>query len=549
MRLTILPATAALLLAGLAPAQAAPIDAIRAGDMNQMIEEIIAVYEDAGLSWDRGNEWLIGPFTTTYWFYNANEDEVHVGAVPADDEIVPYWQAWSTTLTDGYFDPDSFFASAEEAREMAHYNQYVLATHESAHAMTFRYDYPHLIRHDYDINCREYYADRLTVAILNAQAEAEPDMARWRDRYLDLVIAMGETIPEQYRYHIADFATLDADCAVIDVKQPTPETLQPYASAYFERYRVLLEAELPPMAAIFKTHLSDAHTTGMGAIPYAEARDGLELATLAELEEFDLGRFYGAERGESDIVSRAAAFGPDGKLWFATLHYDRATGMIDLAFGNDPEESPPVSTPGQWAYPSVSAEISSLAVLTPEIFVFTLQHWDREGADEAERHLVSFLLASRDAEGQWSLARLADVDGMHQGAILRAPDDRLFMLATPDTNGRDPTQNWRGFEISLERADVVEQLQISSGFDFPLAIDGEGRLYEELSYLLWSSTPDGVDAVIIGNGLAGPRDGIGAKAELSDVQVLQWMPGGRALFVDRGPGWRGFRLRELKPAQ
>ena len=67
-------------------------------------------------------------------------------------------------------------------------------------------------------------------------------MARWRARYLELVTAMGETIPEQYRYHIPDFAALEADCALIDVAQPTPQTMQPYASAYFERYRVLLEA-------------------------------------------------------------------------------------------------------------------------------------------------------------------------------------------------------------------------------------------------------------------------------------------------------------------
>jgi len=550
MRLSIGQAAGAVLIAalGASSVHAAPVDAVRAGDMGQMIEAIIAVYEDAGISWDFGNEWMVGPYTTTYWFYDPNTDEVHVGAVPADDEIDSYWQTWSAVLTDGQFAPDSFFTSADDAREMAHFNQYVLATHESAHAITFRYDYPHLARHDYDINCREYYADRLTVAILNAQAKAAPDMARWRDRYLELVTAMGETIPEQYRYHIDDFATLDGNCAVIDVKQPTPETMQPYASAYFERYRVLLEADLPPMAEVFKTHLTDVRDAAFATIPFAEDRSRSEVVTIAEMEDIDLDTVYGIDRTETDVVSRAAAFGPEGKLWFATLHYDRETEAIDIAFGNDPDDSEPVGEPGQWSYPSLRAEISSLAVISPDEFVFTLEHWDREGPDGAERFFVSFLLATRDEGGAWSLARIDDVDGMQQGAILRAPDNRLFILATAQSSGREPTQGWIGFEM-LEYGEVGEQLPISSGFDFPLAIDGAGRLYEELSYMLWASSPDGQDQVVIGNGLQGPRDGVGAGVELSDVQVLQWMPDGRALMLERGPGWRGLRIRELRPLE
>lgn len=548
MRLHLLMAAAAVLLGGTLPAAAAPIDAIRAGDMNRMIEEIIAVYEDAGLSWDRGNEWQIGPYTTTYWFYDPNTDDVIVGAVPAADEVATYWQTWSDVLTDGNFDPDGFFASAEEAREMAHFNQYVLATHESAHAMTFRYDYPHLARHDYAINCREYYADRLTVAILNAQAEAEPDMARWRARYLELVTAMGETIPEQYRYRIDDFAALDADCAVIEVKQPTPETMQPYASAYFERYRVLLEAELPPMAEIFETHLADVWAEAHSGVPFAPIRDELELVTIGTAEEIHLGTVYGEDRSDTDRVSRAAAFDPAGVLWFATVHYDRETRMSDLAFGTNPETAPIVSGPAEWSFPSVRVEISSLAVLSPDRFVFSLQHWDRAGEADAERYFVTYVLAER-AEDAWTLSTIADIDGVQRGLMLRSPSNRVFMLANPESGGRAATDGWRGLEISLDTADVVGEMQITSPFDFPLAIDDDQRLYEELSYLLWSSTPEGKDGVIIGNGLVGPRDGVGSKAELSDVQVLQWMAGGRALIVDRGPGRRGWRLRELRQAQ
>ena len=548
MHLRILAACSAMLV-NCVPASAAPVDAIRAGSMEQMLPEIIAIYEDAGLSWDRGIEWQVGPFTTTFWFYDPNVREITDGAVPADSEIEAYWQTWSDGLTDGRFVPATFFSSEEEARELAHYNQYVLATHESAHAITFRYDYPHLQRHDYAINCREYYADRLTVAILNEQARVDQDMLRWRARYLELVKAMGETIPDQYRYRIPDFATLNADCALIDVAQPTPETMQPYASAYFERYRVLLEANLPPLASVFQTHLSGRWDAAYEKTPFAPSREGLELATLAELEEVTLGKVYGDDTDSSaDDRTRVAAFDPSGKLWFASLSYDPETRFAALFFGAEPEQDAPIIAPAEWHQPSVRLELSSIAVLSADRFLVSLQHWDNGGIEGTERHFVTLVRADR-VNGAWTLTSVAEVEDMQQAVILRSPRDKIYMLATPDHAGRAPTTNWIGYEISLELGGVVEQLPIGSGFDFPLAIDGDGRIYEERGYLLWKSEPGGGDWVLIGNGHMGPRDGIGAKAEISDVQVLQFMPDGRALLIDRNPRWDAWRLRELRPPQ
>lgn len=540
-------AACSVLLVNCGPAFGAPVDAIRAGSMEQMIPEIVAIYENAGLSWDPGIEWQVGPFTTTFWFYDPAEREITVGAVPADSQIAAYWQAWSDVLTDGNFVPATFFTSEDEARELAHYNQYVLATHESAHAITFRYDYPHLLRHDYAVNCREYYADRLTVAILNEQARADQDMKRWRARYLELVVAMGETIPDQYRYRIPDFAALDADCALIDVAQPTPETMQPYASAYFERYRVLLEAELPPMASVFRTHLSGRWNEAHKDTPYAPSRESLELATLAQLDEVTLGTVYGNDTGSSaDHRTRVAAFDPSGKLWFASLSYDRETRFAALYFGGEPEQDAPILAPAEWHQPSMRLEVSSLAVFSADRFLVSLQHWDYGGIAGVERDFVTFVLADR-VNGAWTLTSVAELEDMKQAAVLRSPSDGLYMLATPDPTGPDPTSNWIGFEISLERGDVVAELPIGSGFDFPLAIDDDGRIYEEIGYLLWQSEPGGGDSVLAGNGLMGPRGGIGAKAEISDVQVLQFMPDARALLIDRNPRWDAWQLRELRP--
>lgn len=543
-----LAAFTALMLSA-ASASAAPVDAIRSGSMEQMIPEIIAIYEDAGLSWDPGIDWNVGPFTTTYWFYDPHEYEIAVGAVPSDREVAQYWETWSDVLTDGNFVPASFFSSADEAREMAGYNQFVLATHESAHAITFRYDYGHLQRHDYAVNCREYYADRLTVAILDEQARLDTDMARWRGRYLELVSAMGDTIPEQYRYHIPDMAALDADCALIDVAQPTPETMQPYASAYFERYRVLLEADLPPMRSVFQSHLLDRWNEDRGRKPFSPLREGLELATLDEMEAVELGTVYGGSVDSSaDDRTRAAAFDASGQLWFASLSYDSASRMTGLYFGTDAAPAAPILPPAEWHQPSIRLEISSLAVLSADRFVISLHHWDRGGDGGAERYFVTFVLVGR-VDGAWTLTSIAEVEGMKQAAVLRSPSGRVFMMATPDHPGAQPSENWSGFEISLEAADVVAQLPIETGFYFPLAIDEDGNVYEELANELWQSAPGGKDVVLIGNGLSGPRDGVGAKAEFSDLLVLQFMQDGRALFIDRDARWTSWLLRELRPVR
>ena len=528
-------------------ASAAPVDAIRAGSMEQMIPEIIAIYEDAGLSWDPAIDWKVEPFTTTYWFYDPHEHEIVTGAVPSEGEVAEYWQTWSDVLTDGNFVATSFFSSTADAIELARYNQFVLATHESAHAITFRYDYPHLERHAFAVNCREYYADRLTVAILNEQALLDPDMERWRGRYLELVTAMGETIPEQYRYHIAHFAALDADCALIDVAQPAPDSMQPYASAYFERYRVLLEADLPPLASVFQTHLVDRWDESHSTTPFSPSHEHLELTTLAELEEVDLGTVFGSSVGASaDDRTRVAAFDPSGRLWFASLSYDDAGQLAGLYFGTDAEPAAPILPPAKWHRPSKRLEISSLAVLSENRFVISLHHWDEGGEGGAERYFVTFILVEHVGD-KWTLTNIAEVEGMKQAAVLRSPSGRLFMLATPDNTGPQPSRNWTCFEISLERSEVVAELPISTGLDFPKAIDDEGRIYEELGGLLWQSGPGDEDVVLIGNGHSGPRDGVGERAEFSDVLVLQFMPDGRALFIDRDARWEAWLLRELRP--
>ena len=92
-----------LALAGTAVA-GEPYDAIASGQMQKMIDAIISRYEDAGLSWNDAIVWDIGPFTTSYWYYDQYEYRIVVGAVPLPSEVADYWENWSEVLTDGQFD-------------------------------------------------------------------------------------------------------------------------------------------------------------------------------------------------------------------------------------------------------------------------------------------------------------------------------------------------------------------------------------------------------------------------------------------------------------
>jgi hypothetical protein len=370
-------------------------------------------------------------------------------------------------------------------------------------------------------------------------------MARWRERYLELVTAMGNTIPEQYRFHIADLATLDANCAVIDVAQPTPDTMQPYASAYFERYRVLLEGDLPPLAEVFDKHLAHYLKEANARVPFATDRDAYEIKTVGNVDEMELGSVFFGLKSDDSKGSRAAAVAPDGTLWFATLEYDPTTRLVELAFGNEPETSPLLGPAAEWPRPSRRVELTSLAVLSADSFVAALEHWEQPGGDDTFAPFVTFVHASRTA-GEWTFETIVEVDTMQQGIVLRGPDDRIFLLTTVDGRSSQPSPNWRGLEISLESGEVVAELPITANFYRPAAIDADGRLYEEINDYLWRSRPDGGFEAVLGNSLLGPRDGRGAEAEMADLKFMQWMADGSAVLVEGGLTYERWVCRELR---
>ena len=512
-------------LTGLAsPAPADPRAAIVSGDMGAVIHEIEALYHAHGLSWADWIEWKVGPYTTHYWYYDDDAHEIIAGAIPKPGEVADYWLNWSRMLTDGYFDPDGFFRSAQEALELARFNQWVLATHESAHAITFRYDPGHLARHGHDINCREYHADRLTAAILQDEARRDPEMAHWRERYLDLVTAMGASIPEEYTVIAADYAALEADCSVMAIEQPTPDGMQAYASAYFARYRALLEAELPPLDAVFATHLTDRIAQVSGRFPTLDGWAGGTVKTLRRHAKIHDSYIFPATHLADGWAYRASAFGPDGRTYIAEADYDIDRDVMTVGYGPADRPIEIVAKDIAWPSDAFAAKITSIAVLGPGEF---------SAAFEVDGESAKVMRFRRSDDG-WRRDVVAETDEYGRAYVFRsAGDDLLIGYSLARAKAPDgPDKTWRLALLDGESLLETRSTTIPVPADSPVGADVAGRLYFANRHMVFAVDGDGNIFRQAGSGLEGNRDGTIETAQFSDVELLQFTREGDVLILD-----------------
>lgn len=519
--------SAGALAGGAGSSQASPRDAIMSGTMQDVINEVVDLYRRHDLSWADWIDWKVGPVTTTFWYYDHNELEIVAGDLPAPEQTDAYWQAFAAVLTDGNWKAADFFASQPEALEMARFNQWILATHESAHAITFRYDYEHLARHDYDINCREYFADRLTAAIMQDEAGRDPDMARWRARYLELVTDMGESIPGQYKVPQADHAALEARCEVIDIDQPAPDRMQAYASAYFTRYKALLEADLPPLDAVFDEHLKAFQRAEIARYAEAPEWDGARIETIRRIPKTASAVLPGARHLEGYWAQRASALAPDGSVYAAEANYDTDSGTTTVIFGQA-EAEPENVAEDRWIRAPNQLRLRSLAVFSADDFVITLdEDGERTGA-------VRFLRK----DGTWQAILLADDESAGTSFAFRLGDDRLFIAYSQlsEEGSQERSKKWVTIETEMATGAYLSVVNIPVEGKYPAGIDAEGRLYFASGHMLVRAETEPALSRIFGNGLRGNRDGDTATGEIDGAELVQGEPDGSLLIVQDVPG-------------
>lgn len=538
-----------IMLLGLGVARASSIDALYAGMMASdtgAIETFVEeYYRDAGISVNDTLVWERQRFDEIVNWYNQYTEVIMLSELPLPAQTAAYWQNWSRVLTQEIWDWRSFFRDEAEAALMASFNQFLLAAHEYGHALTFRYDPLHQQRYDDEINCREYLPDRLAAALLEEVAEKDARIGALKARYRELIDEINAHIAPDYRLAAPSFATLDADCRVMHVEQPTDEaSMTPYASAFFVRQGLLQAQDLPPLTEVYATHLlpywralqpppaelAGAVTTGDAIVADLTATDGglkYESRTLA----FDpSGALYVIETGEDTSLAPP-------RIRFS---YGRVGAPVEIAI-------PPRALPYQLGDLDLFAFTSRVA-LGPDRFVvlsgggglgsIPILLFDVSRQNHAWTLRVSNLEPDRDIWTNISQAHLAfDPSGTLYAYLLDPGPE---------------TARWRRLRLDPETLAVTETSYLRALSDaIPVAVAANGDTYFAADYQITVMGPDGVIRAFAGARLQGFKDSadpLRAELATSHAQVQPLADGG-IVVLDYDPKALTHALRHVAPAQ
>ncbi|OZC02159.1 hypothetical protein [Rubricoccus marinus] len=423
-------ALALLLLASGAAAQPSPEAstpdsrrlwrAMQTADIAEAGAVLADVIRDAGLDLPDDLRWRTQRFDQPFNLYVPPEHVVAISDIPTEAQALAYWSTWSALLTRGAWDPQEHFAGAPEAAQMAAFNQVVLAAHELGHALAYRYTV-NPRTDDGNVNCQELLADRVAAGILDRLARDDARFADLRQRYLRVTATLNAGVPQPLRYAMPSREALLSNCREIVVQNPTadPASLMPYASAFFERHR-LLYADAPPeplaslAATLFRPQL---RTLGAD-----EARTGapVEVRTLAVLRDAPETAWYGGrDLGESasfaqqmmssglPVASGAYALDPEGQPWLVSLQFlpnifDTTVAQVSAQRADDTD------TPPKWRLlagynPKMLGGVETALAFGDSVFVA----------------LVQFASLEEPHAGAYRLVRLA------RGEATWGPDLRL----------------------------------------------------------------------------------------------------------------------------
>lgn len=486
------------------------LDAASDLDMATYVE---AHYRDAGISLDERLTWSFESYDIIVNYFDVSEQRIHLGSMPKDDQVDAYWLNWSAALTGSRWQPADFFADGAEARDLARYNQFVLAAHEYGHALTYRYDPDHLARHDGEVNCREFYADRLATSLVAEVSAAEPAFAAMQDRYMALMASINAAIAQPDRYAIASLDALAADCASVHVEQPDASTMAPYASAYFERQRLLLAAAPVALAVLYDTYLHPPHDKRLP--PASPLAGGVEtIALLADLTT--------AAPPADSVRTRFTLLAPDGVLLLdapgsADTEGDLAYGLANTTLAAIPRDL--------WSEPG--GLVMGGASYGPDRLVLVVL---AEVRDLGQLTLVDL----RRADGRWTAARsrpIADDVFIPVLAVDPAGQPHLFTLAFDGASPFLYVHTPLDAETLAPGASAPLEVR-----GMPMAVGGAGEIYSFEDGTIFVTDPDGATQRYAGQLLPGFEDNADARlAEFTGVQAMLPTGDGGMILVDTHP--------------
>lgn len=230
---------------------------VETGDTEKAFSMLTDIFRDNGIEVQTEGQWKlelqVQDFKELINQYMNGKVKIRVSRMMRPEETEAYWGNWSKVLAAGNFDQTAFFKDDRERHLLANYNVLILSAHELGHYVDALYnmsdrDFGEGALHDNDpLNCTEGYADRFAVATAN-HLSSDARFAALRSRYLELIKTFNDAIPSQNRYNFDSIEFAGPRCGEADLMKNglnddgsvSENYFRQYASAYFERHRLLL---------------------------------------------------------------------------------------------------------------------------------------------------------------------------------------------------------------------------------------------------------------------------------------------------------------------
>lgn len=420
---------------------------------------------------------------------------------------------------------------------MAGFNQFLLAAHEFGHALTYRYDPEHHARGDYEINCREYPADRLAAALLDELAEKDARIAALRQRYRLLIDAINAEVAPEHRYDLPAFEVLDADCKVMVIEQPTddPESMVPYASAFFVRHALLQAQDLPPLAEVYENHLFRYWRERQ---PPPSGRAGA-VTTIRTLEHRPGRQQTGLEYG-----STLFAFTPDGEIYLVEAgHAEEGTAVtIALNYGK-------LGEPAEVALPPQHLE----GVVLPEFGFFDLMSAIAFGPDRFAvmtgtelGDAPALVIELRRTGTSWSKKTIDLVPDPAAWPDLQGSALAFDPAGTPYAFVSRGSAGWTRIRLDPETLEPGETVTFGYLDGRPIAVGAGGESFLARDHQIVSVAPTGAVTAFAGNQLQGFRDNADPLAAEFAMFGLEAYPSADGLNVlDYDPAAGRYVIRHV----
>ncbi len=510
------------------------------------------VFENSGARrFDEQLEWRYKEPTQVFNYYSPMDMAIVMGRMPQKTETAEYWENWCKVLTNEGWNAASFFKDEEEMYLLANYNIVIIIAHELGHYFADRHDLGGFF--DENVNCRELLADKFAIGFANELSKADKRFAGLQQRYLELIKSMNASIPAENRYHFSSGALLMNHCDTFFVKQANfndPETMQPYASAFFERHRLMLtgEAPLPPLKELVDSILWKKHYEHLRNFPLLANTIKVEkkgtwegvyqqpgmVAFSKELEMFIIRDDEPVSISETDTITLLSS-DTKGVISSFRQNISKEGEAFNLSFsfrnGKEPEQLLPA---GPFAGNKIMLYPEHFLVISPQEFYVICYLLVKGGIYKAVHYYKDagvWKAEEKTLPAGFPLGKTASGDRIGASSCV-SEDGRLMLLTfTPDGSDKPLMQLFELDKKDLS-ATLVQRIEnnVTGVAAIAMTVSKDNRLFLDFEKRYIMTWKDGKWNTLAGNAVKADRpDTDPSKYELLETTAMA--VSGKNLFL------------------